>query len=52
LSHRQFLVGKVCKLSQHSNRVEIIAEGGVVLYFATAITKYLVHDLLKDTKIS
>jgi hypothetical protein len=44
------LLAKFAKLSQHLNSVEIIAEGVVVFYFATAITTYLVHGLLKDTE--
>ncbi|MFT7405472.1 hypothetical protein [Zhongshania sp.] len=43
------LLAKFAEVSQLSNRVELIAVGVVVFYFATAITTYLVHGLLKDT---
>tara|TARA_R110001592_G_scaffold61158_3_gene186172 strand:+ start:2942 stop:3382 length:441 start_codon:yes stop_codon:yes gene_type:complete len=43
------LLAKFAEVSQLSNRVELISVGVVVFYFATAITTYLVHGLLKDT---
>jgi hypothetical protein len=44
------LLAKFAEVSQLSNRVEIISVGVVVFYFATAITTYFVHGLLKDTE--
>ena len=43
------LLAKFAEVSQLSNRLEVISVGVVVFYFATAITTYLVHGLLKDT---
>lgn len=43
------LLAKFAEVSQLSNMVEVISVGVVVFYFATAITTYFVHGLLKDT---
>jgi hypothetical protein len=44
------LLANFAEVSQLSNTVELISVGVVVFYFATAITTYLVHGLLKDTE--
>jgi hypothetical protein len=44
------LLANFAEVSQLSNTIELISVGVVVFYFATAITTYLVHGLLKDTE--
>jgi hypothetical protein len=44
------LLVKFAEVSQLPNKIELFAVGAVVFYFATAITTYFVHGLLKDTE--